>query len=136
MAALAFECDTVIRCVDFNVRTWRNMAVGGGVYGLASRYFGAKFEPRPPLKHVHGQAVNTYLPWALTEYFLSFSGAWKEDWLITEAEMFGNGPSHIRVERPAHDWAEAQKAWKLLEKERAAELIHQRLETLRSYGTA
>lgn len=45
---LAFEFDTVIRCVDLNVRAWPQMRMGGGLYGIFNRFVSLDIDLWPP----------------------------------------------------------------------------------------
>jgi len=111
------------------------------LYGVANRYFDTTFERPPALTRPPSQAVHTWLQWSLASYFMMFYGPPNEDWILTEAELFGAGPMYLRVEEllssgdesppalprvlapceePKHDWNEAMMEWMLLQKERAA----------------
>jgi len=115
-AHLAFEFDTVIRCVDFRVRAWRQLELGGGLYGVANRYFETSFARPPTLSRPSGQAVHAWLQWAVASYFMMFVGVPSEDWVIKPAELFGAGPMYLRVEEPKHEWNEAMVEWMRLQK--------------------
>lgn len=120
-AHLAFEFDLVIRCIDFRVRAWRQLSLGGGLYGVANRYLETSFARPPTLARPQGQAVHAWLQWALASYFMMFFGPPSEDWVVTRAELFGAGPMYLRVHEPKHDWSEAMEDWMRRQRDRLLE---------------
>lgn len=74
-ARLAFEFDTVIRCVDFNVRTWPALRRGGGIYGVYNRYISSvDLWRHDNLDTMSSQARHAYLQWSVAHYFMMFHG--------------------------------------------------------------
>jgi len=120
---LAFEFDAVVRCVDYRVRALRQMSIEGGFFGLARTYFGTQWRKRPSLRTVDGQAVATYLQWAVAEYFMAFYGERQESWVISKAELFAHGPRAMRVEKPQNEWDDARQEWVRLREERSEEQL-------------
>jgi len=94
------------------------LSLGGGLYGVANRYFETSFSRPPTLARPSGQAVHAWLQWALASYFMMFFGPPSEDWIITRAELFGAGPMYLRVEEPKHDWSDAMEEWMLRQRDR------------------
>jgi len=119
VAHLAFEWDTMVRCIDYRVRSWRQMKVDGGLFALANLYFGTHWTRKPSVRTLKGQAVYTYLQWAVAEYFMTFHGQPQDDWVLTQAELFAYGPRHVRVEKPEHEWDEAREQWVKMKGERS-----------------
>lgn len=57
----------------------RQLSLGGGLYGVANRYFETSFSRPPTLARPSGQAVHAWLQWALASYFMMFFGPPSED---------------------------------------------------------
>jgi len=87
------------------------LSLGGGLYGVANRYFETSFSRPPTLARPSGQAVHAWLQWALASYFMMFYGPRSEAWVITPAELFGAGPMYLSVAEPKHEWGEAMAEW-------------------------
>mmetsp|Transcript_24073 Transcript_24073/g.69236 ORF Transcript_24073/g.69236 Transcript_24073/m.69236 type:complete len:310 (-) Transcript_24073:353-1282(-) len=110
-ARLAFEFDCVIRCVDYRIRSWPRMQLGGGLYGLVARHLRMPIARPETLRALSSQLVHTHLQWAVFDYFSRLSGDPDPSWLITKAEMFGVGPVYLRVAGAKHDWSSARLEW-------------------------
>jgi len=110
-ARLAFEFDCVIRCVDYRIRAWPQMQLGGGLYGLANRHLRMAIARPDTLRALSSQLVHTHLQWAVFDYFSRLYGEADPAWQITKAEMFGAGPVYLRVAGAKHDWSSARLEW-------------------------
>mmetsp|Transcript_42089 Transcript_42089/g.117175 ORF Transcript_42089/g.117175 Transcript_42089/m.117175 type:complete len:205 (-) Transcript_42089:130-744(-) len=119
---LAFEIDTVIRAVDFNVRAWPELRLGGGLYGVFNRFVSLDVDLWRPdnLESLSSQARHAYLQWSVAHYFTTFYGAANEDWLISKSELFEAGPVYLCVAKPRHEWDKAREEWMQRKQERAA----------------
>mmetsp|Transcript_93934 Transcript_93934/g.262871 ORF Transcript_93934/g.262871 Transcript_93934/m.262871 type:complete len:267 (+) Transcript_93934:16-816(+) len=106
----AFEFDAVVRFVDYKVRGWKQMNIEGGLFDLSNLYFGTHWKKRPSMRTLKGQAVYTYLQWAVVEYFTAFYGKPEESWVLTKAELFAYPSRSVRLEKRAHNWDEARES--------------------------
>mmetsp|Transcript_11235 Transcript_11235/g.32417 ORF Transcript_11235/g.32417 Transcript_11235/m.32417 type:complete len:90 (+) Transcript_11235:584-853(+) len=86
------------------------MKIEGGLFGVANLYFGTHWKKRPSLRKLRGQAVYTYLQWAVVEYFTAFYGQPEEDWVVSAEELFASGPRQVRVERPRYEWTRPRRS--------------------------
>jgi len=118
--------------VDYNVRAWRELKLGGGLYGVFNRFVSLDIDLWRPdnLESLSAQARHTYLQWSVAHYFGTFYGAALEDWIITKTELFEAGPVYLRVAQPRHDWCKAREDWMQRKQERAAVSI---LKTLQQW---
>mmetsp|Transcript_115580 Transcript_115580/g.323176 ORF Transcript_115580/g.323176 Transcript_115580/m.323176 type:complete len:274 (-) Transcript_115580:90-911(-) len=100
-------CD--LRVVDFAMRKWPGMELGGGLRAMAQRHLGvgetghvAPGAWQRPLSvgQVTVAAENVYLRWALAMHFRQYEGEADEDWLLNGSEMDRHRPDPIQDSAP------------------------------------
>mmetsp|Transcript_15736 Transcript_15736/g.45458 ORF Transcript_15736/g.45458 Transcript_15736/m.45458 type:complete len:425 (+) Transcript_15736:71-1345(+) len=112
-ARLAFEFDVVVRCVDYGRRAWPDLQrrIQGGLYKVADQVLGFGLRRPRTLESLSSQAVHTFLQWSVAHYFLMFHGEVREDWVMTESDLYGAGPVFSRSAHARRDRAAARSAW-------------------------
>lgn len=125
VAQLTEEFDIDVRVIDLKVRGWKQVNVEAGFYRVAERYLGFAAR-RASLRQLQGQAIHTYLQWALADYCISSFGKPQEGWVLTEEELSEARPKKVRtlMAKPGVGSAEGEEEHEM--EARAEQLIRRR----------